>query len=114
MMRDNFSSHYRRVRAEWLCARQGSARRIGGASAVAGKRLRGGGEEGLSIHLQPAAVTAARSHHPIRQVEVGTERRVHRRADHAAHLVVADLDDRASLAEMRVGVGVGVRARVRV
>jgi hypothetical protein len=37
----------RRIRAEWLCARQGSARRIGGAGAVAGKRLRGGGEEGL-------------------------------------------------------------------
>ena len=61
----------RRIRAEWLCARQGSARRIGGAGAVAGKRLRGGGEEGLCVHLQPAAVTAVRSHHPIRQVEVG-------------------------------------------
>ena len=44
--------------------------------------------------------------------EAGTERRVHRRAEHAAHLVVADLDDGAALTEVKLGVGVGVRVGV--
>ena len=44
--------------------------------------------------------------------EAGTERRVHRRAEHAAHLVVANLDDGAALTEVKLGVGVGVRVGV--